>query len=213
MRNFTYIYWAVKHKKYQEEINIGDKVFIWRSKGKSKDPYGVVAFGSVAETPIHKNNVKFPKFLIEEYWKKREVSPVKVGIQLESSRLDLENGLIDSSLLMSDEVLSKMQLLTVKQGTNFKLTESQFKKIYKLWNSENSDPEENEYETEEGKAKLRLHKVRERNNTLVKKAKDSFLAKNGTLYCEACDFSFTKIYENDYIDHMSDILFLKMMGN
>jgi hypothetical protein len=90
LHDFDYIYWAVKHEKYQREIALGDNVFIWRSKGKSKDPYGVVAYGQVVETPIHKDEVLHPEFLLEGYWKKREVSPIKVGIKLKSSRLTLE---------------------------------------------------------------------------------------------------------------------------
>ena len=80
---------------------------------------------------------------------------------------------------MIDEELSKMQLLTARQGTNFSLTESQFNKIYHLWKGDIYDIEEDEYSTEEGKAKIRLHKVRERDRTLVKKAKEQFIEKNG----------------------------------
>ena len=36
LRNFNYIYWSVPIKKYQKEIKVGDKVFLWRSKGKSE---------------------------------------------------------------------------------------------------------------------------------------------------------------------------------
>lgn len=200
LENFKYIYWAVKHQKHQDEINVGDKVFIWRSKGKSQEPYGVVALGTVVEEAIHKSHVKHPKFLLEEYWNKREVSPIKVGIELDGVRLNLESGLIDSSLLIADEKLAKMQLLTARQGTNFNITNYQFDKIFKLWSSDNSDPEEDEYETLEGKAKLRLHKIRERDQALVKKAKDSFFKINGRLYCEACEYCFSDLYEFDYIE-------------
>ena len=200
LRNFNYIYWAVKHKKHQRELQIDDQVFIWRSKGKSVDPYGVVAFGKVVEAPVHKHFVRHPEFLLEEYWEKREVSEIKVGIQIEPPRLNLESGLIDSSLLLSDEQLKSMQLLTARQGTNFSLTPSQFYKVYSLWHGDTNDPEEDEYSTLEGKATLRLHKVRERDQVLIRKAKERFIRNNGRLFCEVCGYDFLPIYGFGYAE-------------
>lgn len=46
----------------------------------------------------------------------------------------------------------------------------------------------------EGKAKYREHLFRERNSTVIKKAKCQFKKDNGTLYCEVCGFDFEKTY-------------------
>ena len=46
----------------------------------------------------------------------------------------------------------------------------------------------------EGKKSLRLHTVRERNPKVIKKAKEKFKEKHGSLYCEACNFDFVKTY-------------------
>ncbi len=200
LNDFEYIYWAVKHEKHQREIQVDDSVFVWRSKGKSKDPYGLVGYGKVSEAPIHKSKVKYPEYLLEEYWDKREVSEIKVGIELVSTRLNLEEGLVDSSLLLRDAELASMQLLTARQGTNFKLSNLQFNKIYALWDGTNSDSEEDEYTTQEGKAKLRLHKIRERDSTLVKKVKERFVKLNGELFCEACDYNFKDKYGFSYAE-------------
>ena len=54
--------------------------------------------------------------------------------------------------------------------------------------------EQDEEDLEEGKLKTRLHKVRERNPSTVKKKKNNFLKQNGRLYCEVCDFDFVKEY-------------------
>jgi 5-methylcytosine-specific restriction protein A len=59
--------------------------------------------------------------------------------------------------------------------------------------------EEDEYETEEGKARLRLHKFRERDSKLVRIAKQRFLATHGNLHCEARFFSFPALYGFEYI--------------
>ncbi|MCU8010433.1 MULTISPECIES: EVE domain-containing protein [Shewanella] len=197
---FDYIYWAVKHAKHQNEMQSGDRVFIWRSKGKSKDPYGLVGFGVIAEPPVHKSDVKHPEFLLEEYWEKREVSEIKVGIKLQSARLDLKSGLVESSLLLRDEELSGMQLLTARQGTNFKLTDSQFNKIWVMWAGDCSEDVENEYSSDETKYRTRTHKIRERDPKLVKRAKERFVKDNGSLFCEACDYDFVDLYGFSYAE-------------
>ncbi|RXJ13456.1 HNH endonuclease [Bacillus albus] len=55
----------------------------------------------------------------------------------------------------------------------------------------------------EGKEKFRLHRYRERNNKLVKQAKERFIQVHGRLYCEACGMDFESIYGNrgrDFIE-------------
>ncbi len=53
-----------------------------------------------------------------------------------------------------------------------------------------ADGEDDEFVTafkgKEGKAKIRLHRVRERNRTITRNAKKYFRQKYGTLFCEAC---------------------------
>ena len=46
----------------------------------------------------------------------------------------------------------------------------------------------------EGKVIEKIHKLRERNSNLIKSAKENFILKNGTLFCEACKFDFEKTY-------------------
>jgi len=198
--DFDYIYWAVKHPKHQNEIQVGDRVFIWRSKGKSKDPYGLVGFGKIIEAPVSKHNVAHPEFLGEKYWKVDEVSGVKSGIRLESVRLDLKSGLVESSLLRKDNELAKMQLLTAQQGTNFKLTSEQFQKIWTLWSGYSLDFDDQEYETDESKLRTRIHKSRERDPVLVRKAKENFIKTYGYLFCESCGFNFKKLYGFSYAE-------------
>jgi hypothetical protein len=200
LRDFDYIYWAVKHLKHQNEMQTGDRVFIWRSKGKSKDPYGLVGYGEIVEPPTNKLDVKHPEFLLEEYWDKREVSEIKVAIKLKSVRLDLNSGLVESSLLLRDKELSGMQLLTARQGTNFKLTPSQFNKIWTMWSGDSSEAVEGEYSSDETKYRVRTHKVRERDPKLVKIAKERFVQENGSLFCEACDYNFVDLYGFSYAE-------------
>lgn len=200
LKNFSNIYWAVKHPKHQEEMMVGDKVFIWRSKGKSNDPYGVIATGEINELPKDKAAVSRPEFLGAHLWKVDEVSSIKVGVRITSFRLTLDEGMIDSDYFLKDKELASMQLITARQGTNFKISQKQYEIITSLWSGESEDEELTEYGAYEGRTKLILHKVRERDPSLVKKAKEEFVRKNGSIYCEACGVSFRQLFGFDYIE-------------
>ncbi|MBO8169061.1 MAG: HNH endonuclease [Thermoanaerobacteraceae bacterium] len=59
----------------------------------------------------------------------------------------------------------------------------------------NSSEDEEELEFPEGKILYRIHKARERNQTLVRKAKEIALRQNnGRLKCEVCGFDFREAY-------------------
>ncbi len=51
-----------------------------------------------------------------------------------------------------------------------------------------------EDEFEEGQVLTKLHKIRERSSTLVKKKKNDVIAKTGKLTCESCGFDFAEFY-------------------
>lgn len=93
-----------------------------------------------------------------------------------------------------------MQLLTARQGTNFRLTSTEFEKIWLLWSGIALNFDDEEYEADESKARIRTHKVRERDPLLVKKVKENFVRENGSLYCEACGFNFMTIYGFSYAE-------------
>jgi hypothetical protein len=60
----------------------------------------------------------------------------------------------------------------------------------------------NDPEFMEGKEKIKIHKIKERNRNLVKSAKEHWLI-NRTVICEICSFSFDKTYGEigkDYIE-------------
>lgn len=61
----------------------------------------------------------------------------------------------------------------------------------------------------------RRHKLRERNQAVIKAAKDSFRTKYGSLYCQICKFDFKSIYGeigNDYIEGHHVIPVSKLTG-
>ncbi|MED1562024.1 hypothetical protein AJ85_19015 [Alkalihalobacillus alcalophilus ATCC 27647 = CGMCC 1.3604] len=58
----------------------------------------------------------------------------------------------------------------------------------------------NKVEAVEGIRRQRIHYQVERNSVIVNYAKREFVKKNGSLFCEACNFSFKKSYGIDFIE-------------
>ena len=72
-----------------------------------------------------------------------------------------------------------------------------------------------ESEFPEGKEQEIKHKIRERNQALIKRAKDSFKKKHGHLYCEVCNFDFNKKYGDigsDFIEAHHTVPISKLSG-
>ncbi|WP_171316319.1 HNH endonuclease [Vibrio splendidus] len=200
LNDYDYIYWAVVHEQHQKMMSLGDRVFFWRTKGDFKDPYGLVGYGVIVEEPTHKSKIKYPEYLQSALWKSSEKSEIKVGVKVSEVRLDIESGLVESSLLLRDDLLNKMQLLTARQGSNFVLSDERSKRVFSLWSGEVGDVEFDDFEADETRIRTRIHKVRERDPKLVKEAKSRFIKKHGFLFCESCGFKFSDHYDFDYAE-------------
>lgn len=70
------------------------------------------------------------------------------------------------------------------------LTNNLVDKLYKL-EDENEDLN---YLVKEGKTIYRVHKFKERNQSINKRKKDNYYRKTGKLDCEVCGFDFYKTY-------------------
>lgn len=70
-----------------------------------------------------------------------------------------------------------------------------------------ADEDETEFsEYAEGHLVYKLHRIRERNHEVVRKAKEKFLKTHGRLYCQACHFGFNKPMESEAIISSKDII-------
>jgi len=193
------IYWSVTIPKYQKEITIGDEVYIWRAKGSHNSISGVIAFGVVNEECNPREKLKNQLNLYDNLWSEpySEASNIKAGVAIKEIRLSPLDGMLKSEELLKDPVLSKMQILTARVGSNFLLSKTQSQLVKKYWdglNLEINEPDDDFSSSKEGRIQLRLHKVRERDPKLRKKAIKSFVRKNGGIFCEVCKFSFEEKY-------------------
>lgn len=77
------------------------------------------------------------------------------------------------------------------------LKQTDFDSLYSLAKTEDVliDYADDSDEFPEGREVERRHKARERNQALIKRAKDKFKQKHGRLYCQICQFDFKKYGE------------------
>lgn len=74
------------------------------------------------------------------------------------------------------------------------LIQTEFDALYSLAEDNSLIDYADDGEFPEGKEIEKKHKTRERNQALVKKAKDLFKKKHGRLFCEICQFDFSRRY-------------------
>lgn len=98
------------------------------------------------------------------------------------SRLDEEIFMefVNNKKQLSD-IATKIKNIVLNSTLNYNL--------YKIENEE----EENE-SAKEGQILYKLHKYKERNRSIIKKKKESYLKKYGKLNCEICGFDFVSVY-------------------
>ena len=209
------IYWTVTHQKHQNELSLGDLIYLWRAKGLNNAISGIIARGQLIEVCKPRNQVDDPEYLFDNLWQDNNIdtSEIKAGILIHETRLNTEEGMLRSIDLQKDPILSRMQIITARVGSNFLVNDQQSELIKAYWdasNPETSDITEQYISTTEGKISFRMHKFRERDSKLRNKAIESFLDKHKKLFCEVCKFSFVDKYGeigNGFIEvhHMKPI--------
>jgi len=193
------IYWSVTHRKHQNELSIGDLIYLWRAKGSHNAISGIIACGQLVEECKPFDQVNDPLDLYYNSWQEdnNEASEIKAGVLVHEKRLTPEEGMLRSQDLQNDPVLSKMRILTVHVGSNFLLSNQQSERIKDFWTASNQhvkDIDEEFVSNAEGKITLRMHKVRERDPKLRGKAIEQFVKTHNKLFCEVCNFSFVDTY-------------------
>jgi hypothetical protein len=135
LQKYDYVYWGLK--QHEDKILKGDTVFFWRAQGGTKNPYGLIAKGIIKEPKVLRNQIKYPKNLGNEFWEEEfTVYEVVSGVQIVETRHTPGDGMMTSDLIKSDNLLTNLQIVKVKTGTNFLISEKEGKHIDKLWNQQ-----------------------------------------------------------------------------
>ncbi len=187
------IYWSVRLESHQKQVQVGDTVYIWRASGSKRLGPGIVAHGVVTEECVPKGKVRHPERLYGSLWADPRLDPpgARAGIHLNEVRLTPTESMVTRKQIESDKDLSRMAIIRVRRGTNFRLTPNEAKKIAQLWHSVPDDLEETgiaAFAAPEAMERYRKHRYRERNRELVDEAKRRFLREHGKLFCEVCRF-------------------------
>jgi hypothetical protein len=190
LARYSYIYWSAPTN--QNEIAIGDIVYIWRAGSRS----GVIANGIIREQPVVREKVQYPDALGDELWfdQHKELSEVVVGIAIVEVRLTSEEGMIERSLLKTHPVFGKNRIITNPVGTIFHLAPEETNALTGLWKLGFVDTNVEAYTVMEGTPQLKSHFRRERSQKLIAQKKEQYKKTHKTLRCEICDMSFEESY-------------------
>ena len=110
--------WSVKAKKHQDEIKIGDRVFIWRSEGKGEYPGGIIAYTKVVK----------PAYYDEK------ADRMQVDLEIIEYRLDEESNMLLRTDLKECIRVKFTTILRNPQGTNFYCTDEEGEALLSFWN-------------------------------------------------------------------------------
>lgn len=110
--------WTLKIKKFQEEISIGDRVFIWRTEG-IEYPGGIIALTEVKSKP---------------YYSEKEEATV-IDLKVKESRISQEENMLLRSDLKKSVKTKFLSIIRSPQGTNFKCTDSEGENLIDYWNN------------------------------------------------------------------------------
>jgi len=122
------ILWTIRQKHFEDEILIGDEVFIWRADGNMPKSGGIVAKGKIISTPQNMED-DAPDLWIDL---QKNTTALRVAIEIEDIRLSGE-GMLKRIVLEKDSNVRDMRILILRSETNYKLKPKHAQYIEKLW--------------------------------------------------------------------------------
>lgn len=193
------IYWRTN--RYVKDIAVGDPVYIWRAGIDA----GAVAVGHVVEVPTPARSVEHPEALGDDLWVASEADPdeFKTGIRLYEIRLSNEAGMVPRSAAKDDLVLCSSTIITVPNGTVFRLSPVEVDALGKLWRA--PVPLAVNGGATEGQRFLQAHYARERSPRLRQDKLHAFRKAHGTLFCELCGFEASSHAPEPFTDRAFEV--------
>lgn len=110
--------WDVRVRKHQNDIKIGDKVFIWRTEGKERYRGGIIAYTKVVKPAYYDDKSE----------------RMRVDLEIIESRLDEESNMILRTDLKECVRTKFLTILRSPQGTNFYCTDEEGEALLSFWN-------------------------------------------------------------------------------
>jgi len=185
------VYWRVP--RYQSEIAVGDRAFIWRAGSES----GVVASGIVVEAPVGASKILHPEALGDDLWfaEKSEDDTPRVGIALDTVRLSVAEGMLPRAVVKEHPLLQHSNIIRMANTTISHLDDEKCSRMEELWRGRKAiNPDESGSSVVEGRLQLRAHRRRERSHFIIRKKLEEFRHTHGLLHCEICTLAENSRY-------------------
>lgn len=110
------IEWDIRQRHFENEMAVGDKVFIWRSDGGEKNTGGIIALTTIHSEPFEK-----------------EDGTLAIALEVVESRVTEDEGMLLRSDFKELPLESDLLILRAPQSTNYKITEDTFNLLLKYW--------------------------------------------------------------------------------
>lgn len=110
--------WSIRQKHFQNDVRIGDQVFIWRSDGDEPNSGGIIALTEVVSEPYMSAN-----------------GIPAVELEVKDSRLSKADGMLPRYILKEIPETERLLILRAPQMTNYKLEETEFTYLMQYWNN------------------------------------------------------------------------------
>jgi hypothetical protein len=117
-------------KRYPHLIEPGDRVYLWRAKGRSRLTPGIVAQATVVETPEFRGQDR------PEFFNAPDRPKLRVVLSLEEVRLTPADGMIRREDVKRLPEMMRHPIVTSNTGTDFALSEEQAKELDDLWRAQ-----------------------------------------------------------------------------
>lgn len=154
--------WSLKIKKFQEEISIGDRVFIWRTEGGKDNPGGIIALTEVISKPYYSE----------------EDEVMVVDLKVKEKRTTITEKMLTRFNLKMSVKTKFLHIIRNAQGTNFSCSYEQGIELINYWNNPESLIEDIKLDILDQYLNIYKDKVEDHLH------KNKFVAKNYNFFCE-----------------------------
>lgn len=123
-------------RQHQNDIRIGDRVFLWRAiGGKERSKAGIVADAEVIGPVLKQldDSQSAPFWLSEG-----EATAFVDRVELRILRIARPGLNVRYDVIREDPILSMMAVMTLRNRTNFKLSEDHAERVSLLWDKSKS---------------------------------------------------------------------------
>ena len=161
LKSPPYIVWTVT--SHENDLDVGDDVFIWQAMGKQPQSSGILALCEIASEVAIRKDDDTPI----SYWEPGEKpSEDRKRVVLRVKSVAEPDKIIRRDFLQQDTTCKDMHILKNPRGTNFSTENSEQERLHELWDKATNPLETDYYKSIERQAqdneKLSLEQIEKR---------------------------------------------------